>query len=445
MKILHYSLGFPPYRTGGMTKYCMDLMLLQKRNKHEVALLWPGTILPFLPKTKIRRKKQVMGIGSYEIINPLPVPLDEGVTKPERFIKSVKAEVFRRFLLQYSPDVIHLHTLMGLPVEFADAAKELGIRTVFTTHDYFGLCPKVTFFCEGAECQEDHGCRKCVLCNGCGLSLSKIYLIQSPPYRILKNFALVKKLRKRHRSQFFETAEKENISNRHVSADEIKEYQAFRNYYISFLKKIDRIHYNSHVTKEKYERYVKLPESKVISITHGDIRDNRRKKQFTGKLKILYLSPLKLFKGYHLLLDALDELWQEGVQDFELHICTENLSEKPYIRTFAPYQYTQLPEIFDRAHVLAAPSIWKETFGFTVLEALSFGVPVIVSENVGAKDLLGDHKMGFIVEPKKESLKQLVAELIDNRRLLEEANDAIVNSDMKAWGKSGDIETLYKQ
>jgi hypothetical protein len=25
MKILHYSLGFPPYRTGGLTKYAVDL------------------------------------------------------------------------------------------------------------------------------------------------------------------------------------------------------------------------------------------------------------------------------------------------------------------------------------------------------------------------------------------------------------------------------------
>lgn len=34
---------------------------------------------------------------------------------------------------------------MGLHCEFVDAAKELGIKTIFTSHDYFGLCPKVTF------------------------------------------------------------------------------------------------------------------------------------------------------------------------------------------------------------------------------------------------------------------------------------------------------------
>lgn len=39
---------------------------------------------------------------------------------------------------------------------------------------------------------------------------------------------------------------------------------------------------------------------------------------------------------------------------------------------------------------MIAPSIWYETFGYTVLEALSYGVPVIITENVGAKDILVD-------------------------------------------------------
>ena len=38
MRILHYALGFPPWRTGGLTKYCVDLMLTQKEQGYEVAL-----------------------------------------------------------------------------------------------------------------------------------------------------------------------------------------------------------------------------------------------------------------------------------------------------------------------------------------------------------------------------------------------------------------------
>lgn len=60
----------------------------------------------------------------------------------------------------------------------------------------------------------------------------------------------------------------------------------------------------------------------------------------------------------------------------------------PYIRIHERYKYKELEKIFGETDVLVAPSVLYETFGFTVLEALSYGVPVIISGNVGAKDIL---------------------------------------------------------
>ena len=56
MKILHYALGFPPYRSGGLTKLCVDLMVQQAKEGHTVALLWPGQ-MGFI-KQKVAIKKQ---------------------------------------------------------------------------------------------------------------------------------------------------------------------------------------------------------------------------------------------------------------------------------------------------------------------------------------------------------------------------------------------------
>ena len=170
MKILHYALGFPPYRTGGLTKYCIDLMLTQVEQGHEVALLWPGQITIVKKKTEIHKRRNWNGIGSFEIINPLPVPLDEGILDVDAYIKKGDETVYSKFLQDYSPDVIHIHTLMGLHKEFIHAANELEIKTVFTTHDYFGLCPKVTLFHNGKICDNDHNCIDCVECNQSALS-----------------------------------------------------------------------------------------------------------------------------------------------------------------------------------------------------------------------------------------------------------------------------------
>jgi len=46
-----------------------------------------------------------------------------------------------------------------------------------------------------------------------------------------------------------------------------------------------------------------------------------------------------------------------------------------------------LIELYQAADVFVQPSI-DEGFGMTVFEALSFGLPVVVTENVGANDLL---------------------------------------------------------
>lgn len=44
MVIMHYFLGFPPYRSGGLTRYCMDLMDIQRKKGDSVIALWPGEI-----------------------------------------------------------------------------------------------------------------------------------------------------------------------------------------------------------------------------------------------------------------------------------------------------------------------------------------------------------------------------------------------------------------
>lgn len=77
-------------------------------------------------------------------------------------------------------------------------------------------------------------------------------------------------------------------------------------------------------------------------------------------------------------------------QDFilDVHFAPNEMS--PYINVNGRYSYNELEKIFDETDVLIAPSMWYETFGYTVLEALSYGVPVIISGTVGTKDILAE-------------------------------------------------------
>ena len=54
---------------------------------------------------------------------------------------------------------------MGLPIEYIQTAKERGIKLVYTTHDYFGLCPKVNFIDWENKCCPKVSADRCLQCN----------------------------------------------------------------------------------------------------------------------------------------------------------------------------------------------------------------------------------------------------------------------------------------
>lgn len=389
MKILHYALGFPPYRSGGLTKFCVDLMVQQAKEGYAVAMLWPGQMKFVNQNVAIKRHKNVelsgQNILSFEVINPLPVSFDEGIVDIVTFTKNVEAEAYRKLLDNFQPDVIHVHTLMGLHKSFLEVARDKKIRLVFTAHDFFPICPKVTMFRHGAVCDCVQTFENCSICNVTALSLNKIKILQSPAYRELKDSKIVKKLRKRHRDGYLSES---TASDTAVPAGIAEDYKKLRNYYYSLLKLMDMIHYNSSVTKKNYESVFDLPDSCIVAITHSDVKDNRKVKDYSNDyLRIRYLGAQSGAKGYQLLRLALDKLWNVQ-QKFFLDVHFEPMEPAPYIKSHKRYSYAELEKIFDETDILVAPSIWYETFGFTVLEALSYGVPVIISGNVGAKDIL---------------------------------------------------------
>ena len=111
------------------------------------------------------------------------------------------------------------------------------------------------------------------------------------------------------------------------------DYKKLRNYYYSLLKLMDMIHYNSSVTKKVYESVFNLPNSCVVVITHSDIKDNRKVKDYSNdRLRIRYLGPQSGAKGYQLLKSALDKLWNVQ-QEFFLDVHFEPMEPAPYIRS----------------------------------------------------------------------------------------------------------------
>lgn len=106
--------------------------------------------------------------------------------------------------------------------------------------------------------------------------------------------------------------------------------------------------------------------------------------------------------------------------------------ERSYIKKHGDrYDYSQLEKIMDESDILVAPSVCYETFGFTVLEALSYGVPVVVSDSVGARDLVQDKKNGFIINEK--NFEGVLLKIISNRDCLKIMNCNILKGNFESF------------
>ncbi len=450
MKILHYALGFPPYRTGGATKFCIDLLKWQAAQGHQTALLWPGRMR--FEGGRITIKDQGLAkidgeqsrIRSFELCNPLPVPYDEGIRSRDicDYRKDGGEEAYERLFRQFCPDVIHIHTLMGLHGSFLDAAKRLGIHCVFTAHDYFPICPKVTLFRDGQPCAAAGDFSQCGKCCETALSLCRIQILQSPFYRKLKDFSLIRRLRKRHRNRFLSGNAKSESAQTPSAAED---YRRLRKHYEAMLGKMDAIHYNSAFTRSVYEKYLKLPtRSRVIAITHGDIRDRRKRREYSAhRLRLAYLGPWGEAKGFFLLQAALDKLWETN-QQFSLDVYFELAKRPPYMKCHKKYAYKDLEKVFDNADLVIVPSIWRETFGYVVLEALSYGVPVLISDRVGARDILAPGAGIFIEDITAEKLYEALRQITDGE--LARMNQAILEKQEIPTMRrmAGEMERLYE-
>lgn len=428
MKILHYSLGIAPFRSGGMTQYSEDLIREQAKS-NEVYLLYPGAYSLFKrARTKVTiTRKKYQNFTLCEMKNPMPVSLGFGISDPKAFMSLRKTDELYKFLSDLQPNVIHVHTLMGLPREFFEYAKELGIHTVYTTHDYYGLCPKILdkgnliINLRSHKCSED-----CMLCTN-GLSLKKLTFMQSYVYRWLKRLKFFKALRKKVKKN---VTRKENevdlIENERFAKEALK----LRRYYLQMFKMIDTFHFNSSVAKSGYSKYG-LSYGEIIPITVSEIVDNRRKfSKNTAKINIAFIGEYTSRKGFFLFKNVIESLPKDMQSKITVHffgdIREDSLFKKANVINHGRFNHDNLEKVYGQVDVLVVPSIWKETFNLITLEALSYGIPVLVSQNVGAKDLYKNAEGNFVFNSREE-LRKLIIKLIVDKSFLAKLREIIYN------------------
>lgn len=129
----------------------------------------------------------------------------------------------------------------------------------------------------------------------------------------------------------------------------------------------------------------------------------KRRQTPGGPFRICFAGRQSLRKGLHYLLKALE---LAGQKDWELHCFGMPLQETAAdlaayrgaasIRQRGSVAQAELGRAFAEMRVLVLPSA-EEAFGLVVVQALQAGLPCIVSNRVGAKDLIREGENGSIV------------------------------------------------
>lgn len=437
MHVLHYLYGIPPYRGGGMIKYAMDLIKEEEKLGHKVSILYPGSIYKRdSSHIKIKKEKQLDQTDVYRIKNPLPIPLGSGIKDFAWFMSEKGYETYFTFLRNLKPDVIHIHSLMGIHESFFRAAKQLNIRMVFTSHDYFGVCPIMTLMRGKENCVETDW-KKCSVCCRNAFTTTHLILDQAAVVQHVLQTGMGKTLLDvlaRYKAQMIQKRDAEKNGKIEMSVSEqqktdevytdISEYQKLKEYYQSIFSKIDFFHFNSEVAKTEFIRRIGDVKHVVLPITNSSCQDRRRRRTYELPLRVGFLGGNNEYKGFPILYKSIRDLNQEGCEVTLNTYFGNTQQEEKFWNQHQPYPYSQLESVMDENDVILVPSIWKETFGLVVIEALSFGVPVIVSENVGARILLErKSETGRILEGDLyQEIKNCLKEISMNKGILEKWN-----------------------
>ncbi len=169
---------------------------------------------------------------------------------------------------------------------------------------------------------------------------------------------------------------------------------------------------------------------------------------------ILYYGRIEKVKGIHILLDALKildsniKLVIAGTGEY-LSELEEKVKEDVKLRSNVSFvgfkSGNELIRLVANSLFVVVPSIWFETFGLTVVEAMSFGKPVIGSNIGGISEIIENGYNGFLTEPENEiDLADKINHLLKDKFVLREMGRSARNTVLTKFSSASHFAKINK-
>lgn len=290
--------------------------------------------------------------------------------------KEVERE-FNEYLSSFSPDktIVHIHGwAKALSSAVVKVACDKGFKTLITLHDYFTLCPNGGFY----DYQKQKICTRkpmsatCIFCNCDKRSYAQKI------WRVTRQIVQDRNIRNNPNVAFISISQK--------NEDIVKPYIESKAFY-----RVDN----------------------PVQLAEYQIEDCSKSNRF------LYIGRLSEEKGIELFCQAITELKVDNniegivVGDGVLYETLKN--EYPAIQFEGWKSPAEVQGYIRNARALVLPSKWYEGAPLTIIEAMSAGLPCIVSDCTSATEVIQDGVNGYVFETGNiESIKEKIIEACNN-------------------------------
>jgi glycosyltransferase involved in cell wall biosynthesis len=154
--------------------------------------------------------------------------------------------------------------------------------------------------------------------------------------------------------------------------------------------------------------------TRVIPNSHGCTRstieerrrDTPRRREEPSSASVLYLGRLEEYKGVGGLCAVVEDLASRGVKltldvaggGTQALVLRERYGRCDAITFHGPVFGSDKDSLLERCSVVVIPSQWPEVFGNVVVEAFSYGKPVIGTRMGGIPELIAEGRTGWLVD-----------------------------------------------
>lgn len=344
MKIFLVSTLYSPHVIGGAERVVQDLAEAFVRHGKSVTVACLGTDdgVKYAELGGVR----VHYLPLRNLYWPYPVsraaPIGKAAWHAMDTYNVLMARAVGRLLDEIRPDVVNTHNLSGFSVSVWKAVGRRGMPLVHTLHDHYLLCPYTSMFKDGRNCA-----RRCVEC--------RIY--GGPRIRMTRGVDGV-------------IGVSRYILEKHLESGCFPGVRSGCIY-----------------------SGCQQPAPQGIAAARGS----------GPPLRVGFLGRVVPIKGVDRLIDAYSslpvgvaELWIAGAGDPEYEASLKRRAAgRPDVRWLG---FVEPRAVLPELDVLVVPSLVREAMGRVVLEALSFGLPVIGANRGGIPELI-DETCGWIFDP----------------------------------------------